>query len=92
MLALLLILFWLYIVTECFICFWRMHRGDKLCRLAKYVMACVVPSAGICIFLLCKVKFMAALWLIPDIALALFFWPTTYARFTGGFKNRIGDR
>lgn len=91
MIFLLLTSLWLYIITECFICFWRMHRGDKVCRLAKYVLAAIVPSIGIGIYLFCPVKLMAALWLFADLAIALFFWPTTYARFTGGFKNRIGD-
>jgi len=86
-----LILFWVYIVIECCICFWRMHRGDKWCRLAKYVTAAVVPSMGVGIYLLCPFKILSALWLVPDLFVALFFWPTTYARFNGGFKNRIGD-
>jgi hypothetical protein len=30
-------------------------------------------------------------WVVPDIAIALFLWPTTYARATGRFQNRIGD-
>lgn len=87
----LLVLFAVYIVTEAFICFDRMHRGDRLCRLLKYGTSCVVPFIGIG---LCAYKFdevVLALWLVPDLAVSLFLWPTTYARFNGGFKNRIGD-
>lgn len=88
----LLFSFWLYIVTEAFICFWRMHLGDKTCRLLKYLVAAIVPCVGVGLYAFHTSKLIVALWVIPDLAVALFFWPTTYARFTGGFKNRIGDR
>lgn len=76
-----------------------MNHGDRFCRLAKYITACVVPfvGVGLCYVLplvMPKIPFLnwfLSFWLIPDLALSLFLWPTTYARFTGGFKNRIGD-
>lgn len=82
----------LYIVTESFCCFYRMHRGDVFCRMAKYTFACITPLVGIGLLLYKQPQAMQIAWVIPDVAIALFFWPTTYARFTGGFKNRIGDR
>ena len=88
----LLVAFSIYIITESFICFDRMHKGDVLCRLLKYTAAAVVPCIGISLYAFKFSKLVICLWLVPDLAVALFFWPTTYARFTGGFKNRIGDR
>lgn len=87
----LLILFAVYIITESFICFYRMHRGDRFCRLLKYGAAAVVPFIGIGLYVYKFDPLVLALWLVPDLAVSLFFWPTTYARFNGGFKNRIGD-
>jgi hypothetical protein len=83
--------FWVYITTESFICFWRMDNGDRLCRVLKYSLSALVPAIGLGLLYLKPDKVLIVLWLIPDVAIALFFWPTTYARFTGQFKNRIGD-
>lgn len=84
-------LFAIYICVECFIQFYKMDRGDKFCRLAKYVTAVGVGFYGVVIAH--AVIYQAAfwVWLLPDVAVALFLWPTTYARATGRFKNRIGD-
>lgn len=100
MLTLIHWLFAIYIFTECSICWDRMNRGDRFCRLAKYSMASLVPfiGVGLCYTLplimpdISFIGWCLALWIIPDLAIALFLWPTTYARFTGGFKNRIGDK
>lgn len=88
------LLFWLftfYISAECFAAFWRMDGGDKFCRLAKYLIALTVPIVGLVVVYI-KPNCILGWWLLPDVAVALFLWPTTYARFTGGFKNRIGDK
>lgn len=92
MLTLIHWLFAIYIAVECFLCFYRMDRGDRFCRLAKYVVAVVVPFFGLGMCYLQQGLEFIAWWLMPDLAIALFLWPTTYARFTGGFKNRIGDK
>lgn len=92
-------LFAIYIAVECFICFDRMNRGDRFCRMAKYTIAVIVPFIGLALCyilpLIIPIKIIVnlalAIWLIPSLAISLFLWPTTYARFTGGFKNRIGD-
>jgi len=85
-------LFAVYITTECFLCFYRMDRGDKFCRLFKYVLAVSVPFFGLAMCYLQPNMPHKMDWLLADLSIALFLWPTTYARFTGGFKNRIGDR
>jgi hypothetical protein len=84
-------LFAIYICVECFVQFYKMDRGDKLCRLVKYAMSVAVPFLGVGIAH--KLHYQPAfwVWLVPDFAVALFLWPTTYARFTGRFKNRVGD-
>lgn len=88
----LLVSFAIYIIIEAFLCYYRMHKGDVLCRLLKYTAAAVVPCIGIGFYVFKFSSEVVTWWLVPDFAIALFFWPTTYARFTGGFKNRIGDR
>jgi hypothetical protein len=84
-------LFAIYICVECFIQFYKMDRGDKLCRLAKYFFSVCVGFAGVILTQLTQYVPFIWFWIIPDIAIALFLWPTTYARATGSFKNRIGD-
>lgn len=88
------IIFWLfaiYITIECFAAFYKMHLGDKLCRLAKYGFACSVGLLGVIFNVGMNSNPICLIWLIPNIAISLFLWPTTYARFTGKFRNRIGD-
>lgn len=88
------LIFWLfaiYITIECFVAFYKMDVGDKLCRLAKYSCACSVGLMGVVINVLMFSNPICLFWLLPDIAISLFLWPTTYARFTGKFSNRIGD-
>lgn len=83
--------FAIYITLECFVAFWRMHQGDKFCRLAKYGMACATGLMGVALHYLLSAHAVVWLWLLPNLSIALFLWPTTYARFTGEFKNRVGD-
>ena len=84
-------LFAIYICIECFVAFYKMDRGDKFCRIAKYATSACVGMVGVGIAYVVVYTPVLWLWLVPDIAIALFMWPTTYARATGGFKNRIGD-
>ncbi len=84
-------LFAIYISLECFVCFYKMHLGDKICRLAKYAFACLVGLVGVCLHYILAGHSFVWVWIIPNLAIALFLWPTTYARFTGKFNNRIGD-
>ncbi len=89
--TILFFVFALYITLECFAAFYKMHLGDKLCRLAKYSAACLVGLLGVVFNVQMQSNPVCLIWLIPDTAIALFLWPTTYARLTGQFKNRIGD-
>jgi fatty acid desaturase len=89
------VIFWffaIYIATECFICFYRMHKGDKFCRLAKYFFALATALLALALHYLLNAHVAVWFWLVPNCAVALFLWPTTYARLTGQYKNRIGDR
>jgi hypothetical protein len=88
------IIFWifaLYIGIECFVAFYKMHWGDKFCRLAKYSFACSVGLLGVVFNVLMLSNPICLIWLVPDIAISLFLWPTTYSRFAGKFENRMGD-
>jgi hypothetical protein len=80
-----------YIALECFVSFYKMHHGDKFCRLAKYGFALATGLLGVALHYALSGHAVVWLWLVPNLAVALFLWPTTNARFTGGFKNRIGD-
>ena len=84
-------LFCIYICTECFIAFYKMDRGDKACRLGKYLASALVGCMGVGIAYAVHYHPALWVWVVPDIAIALFLWPTTYARATGRFQNRIGD-
>lgn len=84
-------LFALYITLECFAAFYKMHLGDSICRMSKYGMAMLVGLLGVSFNTVLESDLICLIWLVPDIAISLWLWPTTYARFTGQFKNRIGD-
>jgi len=89
--TLIFLLFAIYITLECFAAFYKMHLGDKICRLGKYGMAMLVGLLGVCFNAVLQADVVCLIWLVPDLAISLWLWPTTYARFTGQFKNRIGD-
>jgi hypothetical protein len=84
-------LFAIYITIETFVQFSKMDKGDKVCRLFKYISYMLVALIGAGIGFVYKVEDIMWVWLAPNAAIALTLWPTTYARATGQFKNRIGD-
>lgn len=79
----------LFIVIESFCAFYKMDNGDKLCRILKYSLGMAVGLVGIWFAHFDKVTWV---WILAQSAIALYMWPTTYARFTGRFRNRVNDR
>ena len=76
-----------------------MHKGDKFCRMAKYLCTAFFGMALGWAGLLGVVAHLVALptvqpppldWLhiASGCALALFIWPHTYGRFRSGFFDR----
>lgn len=80
------ILLGLYLVAESISAAALMPGGDRLCRLAKYL---VTGVAGIC--LVSASKDVDGLHLIMAAAIALFVWPKMLARIEYIFEQLIGD-
>jgi hypothetical protein len=80
----------IYISVEVFIVFYKMDGGDKVCRMAKYTGALLVAYTGIAIGYSTKNPY-EWVWLIPDLTVALFVWPATYARWKGRYQRRRED-
>jgi len=79
-----------YIGVECFIAFYKMDRGDKFCRLAKYLAALISSVIVIYYCLRCPQKITLEVFVFL-ITIFLFIWPVMLYRFRGNYRNRIGD-
>jgi hypothetical protein len=81
----------IYIGVECFIAFYKMDRGDRFCRFAKYVAA-LVSSAIVIYYSLHAPQKITIEVLVFLITIYLFIWPVMLYRFRGNYRNRIGDK
>jgi|GEM_PF-3239817 len=81
----------IYVGVECFIAFYKMDGGDKLCRLAKYVAALI--SSAIVVYWFFKAPNQITIPVfIMMLAITLFIWPVMVYRWRGDYRNRIGDK
>lgn len=72
-----------YIWTECFICFYFIHKLGRGIRFLKYGTAAIVPFIGLVIHYLKPDELLLYLWLIPDFGITQFLIPKTIDRFKG---------
>jgi hypothetical protein len=80
------ILLGFYLLSESIAAAALMHGGDRLCRVAKYLLTGLV---GIC--LITEFKSADGLHLLMAAALCLFVWPKMLARIEQLFDQLIGD-
>lgn len=80
------ILIGLYLVAESISAAALMPGGDRLCRVAKYMLT---GLAGVC--LIGDYKNADGLHLLMGAALALFVWPKMASRIEQLFEQLIGD-
>jgi len=81
----------IYVSIECFIAFYKMDRGDRLCRLAKYVTSLISSVIVIYWFFRAPNEITISVFVMM-LAITLFVWPVMIYRFRGDYRNRIGDK
>lgn len=86
MVQIIAIIIGLYLLGEAIAAASQMERGDRFCRLSKYLLLAIVGLA-----LIFESKSVDTWHLVMAITLALFVWPKMKARIEHTFEILIGD-